>query len=77
MQKEEILKQIVELHKIRGEFYTYLDESIPKEPNGVSFDFAQSSKLDAKTIYENFYRLDYQARKLAGILVKTYDIKFD
>ena len=59
--------------EIRKDFYNYLDTHIPKK--GEQFDFSNEPKLDAKAIYEKFFKLDYQARKLRGFLVRTYELK--
>ncbi|NLC28757.1 MAG: hypothetical protein GX780_08310 [Campylobacteraceae bacterium] len=73
--KSKIEAEIENLISIRTAFLNYLDESIPKESSGFLFDFSKNPTLDAKSVYEHFYKLDYQARKLSGILVKAYDIK--
>jgi hypothetical protein len=72
--KDEVEKETKTLIEIRKEFYDYLDKNIPKKEHGI-YDFSSSPKLDAKKVYELFYKLDYQARKLRGILVNTYKIK--
>ena len=71
-------KKVVEfdtnkLIEIRNSFYEYLDANIPKKDG--QFDFSGDPKLDAKDIYALFYKLDYQARKLRGHLVKAYGLK--
>jgi hypothetical protein len=76
MEKEyDIEKELDELIKIRTEFYNYLDSNIPKDKSGVSYDFSSNPTLDAKSIYNHFHKLDYQARKLRGFLVKAYNLK--
>ena len=72
--KEYVLKETERLIEIRKEFYEYLDKNIPKDKFGI-YDFKDNPKLDAKNVYELFYKLDYQARKLRGILVNTYGLK--
>ncbi len=71
--KESLKKELDRLIEIRKDFYNYLDNNIPKK--GDQFDFSENPKLDAKEIYGRFFKLDYQARKLRGFLVKTYGIK--
>ncbi len=73
MDKNEIEKELDKLIKIRTDFYNYLDTNIPKK--GEQFDFSGDPKLSAKDIYAHFYKLDYQARKLRGFLVKAYNLK--
>ena len=66
MIKEELSK----LKEIREEFYSYLDTNIPSK--NIGYDFSNNSKLDAKEVYERFFKLDYQSRKLGGFLFRTY-----
>ncbi len=72
--KEYIQKETDKLMEIRKEFYNFLDKNIPKDKFGI-YDFSTSPELDAKKVYELFYKLDYQARKLRGILVNIFDLK--
>ena len=72
--KEEVEKEANKLIEIRNEFYQFLDENIPKKDFNI-YDFSSNPKLDAKKVYELFYKLDYQARKLRGILINTYKLK--
>lgn len=74
-EKEMIEKELAKLIDVREAFLDYLDTSIPKESNGHVFDFSSTPTLDAKSVYEHFFKLDYQARKLRGLLVKAYDLK--
>ncbi len=73
LEKELIQKELDKLIEIRTDFYNYLDNNIPKKDN--RFDFSSKPKLDAKNIYNYFYKLDYQARKLRSYLVKIYNLK--
>jgi len=73
-EKEYVEKENAKLIEIRKEFYNYLDNNIPKDKDG-NFDFSDNPKLDAKDVYERFFKLDYQARKLRALLVQTYDLK--
>ncbi len=72
-EKKTAIQELDKLIKIRTEFYDYFDNHIPKKKN--QFDFSQNPTLDAKEIYQQFYKLDYQARKLRGLLVKAYGLK--
>ncbi len=73
LDKDMLKKELDKLIEIREEFYEYFDSNIPKK-EGI-FDFSQNPKLNAKDIYERFFKLDYQARKLRGFLVRTYGLK--
>jgi len=72
--KDYVKKETDKLMEIRKEFYNYLDENIPKDKFGI-YNFSSSPKLEAKKVYELFYKLDYQARKLRGILVNIFNLK--
>lgn len=75
LDKEEVAKELDKLIEIRTEFLEYLDSSIPKKNNGIEFDFTNSPKLDAKEVYNHFFKLDYQARKLRGYLVNELGLE--
>ena len=74
--KEYVKKETDKLIKIRKEFYKFLDENIPEDKFGI-YDFSENTLLDAKKVYELFYKLDYQARKLRGILINLFNLKAD
>lgn len=74
-EKEMIEQELAKLIDARESFLAYLDEMIPKDNQGIAFDFSQHPTLDAKKVYEHFYKLDYQARKIRGFLVRTMDLK--
>lgn len=64
------------LIEIRNAFYDYLDAKIPKDSKG-QYDFSNHPTLDAKSVYEHFFKLDYEARKLRAFLVQDYDLHAD
>ncbi len=70
---DDVKKEMRKLEVIRSEFYALLDVSIPKDKNG-QFDFSQNSTIDAEDVYKNFFKLDYQARKIRGLLMEARDI---
>ena len=72
--KEQVQEETDRLIEIRKEFYSLLDSNIPKDKFGI-YDFSDNPTLDAKEIYEKFYKLDYQARKLRGILIDSFGLK--
>jgi hypothetical protein len=74
MKEESVTKEIENLTKIREEFYDFLDANIAKDRSNMSYDFSDNPTLDAKSVYELFYKLNYQARKLRGSLYQAYDI---
>lgn len=75
MDKQIVEKELAKLIDIRTDFLNYLDENIPKKANKIEFDFSDNPTIDAKTVYEHFFKLDYQARKLRGFLVKEFGLK--
>jgi len=75
LDKKMIEKELSELIDIRTEFFDYLDNTIPKKKNNIEYDFSDNPTLDAQKIYEHFFKIDYQARKLRGFLVEAYGIK--
>ena len=67
--KDKIEKEIQTLSDIREEFYEFLDKNIEKSDNKTDiYDFSKAKDLDAKEVYNRFFKLDYQARKLRGII---------
>ncbi|MCK9257088.1 MAG: hypothetical protein M0P02_03345 [Sulfurospirillaceae bacterium] len=76
MEKKEIVqKELEKLMEIRGDFLDFFDTNISKKSDKISFDFVKNPTLDSKKCYEFFFKLDYQARKLRGLLVEAYDLK--
>ncbi len=70
--KDAIKRELEKLTKIRTDFYDFLDANIPKK--GEQFDFSKNPCLNAKEVYSQFFKLDYQARKLRGFLAKAYGL---
>ncbi len=70
LDKKVVEQELKKLRAIREEFYDYLDKNIPSKKSG--YDFSSNPKLDAKEVYERFFKLDYQSRKLGGFLFRTY-----
>ncbi len=71
---EDVRKEMKKYEQRRNEFYALFDSQVPKKENGM-FDFDNAPKLDAKEVYDLFFKLDYQARKLRGLLIEARDIK--
>ena len=72
-EKDYIKSENKRLIEIRDEIFEYLDQNIAQNDDG-SFDFSTNPKLDAKEVYERFFKLDYQARKIRALLGQTYDL---
>lgn len=77
LEKEMVAKELSKLIDIRTDFLDYLDDNIPKKSNNIEYDFKNNPTLEAQKIHEHFFKLDYQARKLRGFLVKELGIKVD
>ncbi len=72
---ETIERELEKLIEAREAFLAYIDASVPKDKNGIAFDFSQHPTLDAKSVYEHFYKLDYQARKMRGYILRNLPVK--
>lgn len=75
LDKKIVETELAKLIEIRTEFLDYLDENIPKKNNNIEYDFKDNPTLDAKKIHEQFFKLDYQARKIRAFLVQELGIK--
>lgn len=73
-EKAIITKELATLIDAREAFLAYIDANVPKDANGIAFDFSAKPMLDAKSVYEHFYKLDYQARKIRGFVVKEFGL---
>lgn len=71
--KEQAKHECESYIKIREEFFDLFDTQVPKNAQGI-FDF-DGATLDAQEVYALFYRLDYQARKLRGLVVEAHKLK--
>jgi hypothetical protein len=71
---DDVRKEMRAYQAIRDEFYNYLDESVPKNKFDI-FDFSSNPTLDAKEVYDRFHKLDYQARKVRGLLMEARGIE--
>ncbi len=69
MDKESIMKELRAYEARRDEFYRFLDEHIPHDASTGLYDFREKTMLDAEKVYELFHKLDYQARKIRGIVI--------
>ncbi len=71
---DDVRVEMKKLQMIRDEFYKFLDDNLEKDSSG-SFDFSSNPTVDAKEVYKNFFKLDYQARKIRGLLMEARDIE--
>jgi len=71
----DIDEALVKLINARDAFMDYMDATIPKDSKGIAFDFSNHPTLDAKTVYEHFYKLDYEARKIRGFVIRNFGVK--
>lgn len=77
MQEHElaIKKEMREFSNIRDELYAFFDKTLPKDSSGILFDFSSNPTLDAKELYELFYKYDYQTRKVFGATHNLFNSK--
>ncbi|ATB68602.1 hypothetical protein FA592_09435 [Sulfurospirillum diekertiae] len=71
----DITKELAKLIEARDAFMTYIDANVPKDSKGIAFDFSNHPTLDAQAVYEHFYKLDYQARKIRGFVIRNFEVK--
>jgi hypothetical protein len=71
---DDVRVEMRKLQMIRDEFYKFLDDNLEKDSHG-SFDFSSNPTVDAQEVYKNFFKLDYQARKIRGLLMEARDIE--
>ncbi len=67
---EDTINEMKKYEQIRNNFYDFLDANIKKEDNG-QFNFSDKQSLDAQEAYTHFFKLDYQARKIRGLLYEA------
>jgi len=72
--KDTAMVEFKKFNEIRDNFFEVFDDNVPKKENNMEFDFSSSPTLDAKEVYELFFKLDYQARKIRGFLANEIGI---
>ena len=72
-EKDYIRSENMKLMQIREEFYSLLDENLEKDSLG-NYIFDNNPTLDAKSVHDNLFKLDYQARKIRALLGQTYEL---
>jgi len=68
MEKDAIRVEMKKYNEIREKFFALMDANIPKEAGSDRYDFSNAPTLDAKAVYERFFEVDYQARKLRAMM---------
>ncbi|WP_229238104.1 CmeU family protein [Campylobacter volucris] len=63
--------------KLRKEFYAFFDEHILKMEKVDIFDFSKAKTMDAKEVYNHFYKFDYAIRKCLPDIYRAFDISYD
>ena len=76
MTREEAFKEFKSYEAIRNEFFSYMDSKIPFLEGSNSYDFEKAKALDPEEIYELFFKLDYQARKVRCVGIDLINEKF-
>ena len=74
MDKEKAMAEFKKYEKMRQQMYEFLEEFIPKDENG-RLDFAKAKCIDAKEVFDRWFKLDYQARKIRGIAINCLGLK--
>ena len=77
MEQDAIRAEMKKYNEIREKFFELMDANIPKEKGSDRYDFSDSPTLDAQAVYERFFEVDYQARKLRAMMndILTGEIK--
>ena len=76
MTKQNLQEKVDKYLDVRDEFYNFLDSNLEKTKFD-QFDFSNNQIFDAKKVYELFFKLDYQARKLRPYIAKAYNLKLE
>ncbi len=74
MDKDKAMKEFKKYEQMRMEMYEFLESFIPKDKNGT-LDFSKAKDIPAKEIYDRWFKLDYQARKIRGIAINCLGLK--
>ncbi len=74
MEKEKAIKEFKRYEEMRMEIYDLFEKKIPKKPDGT-YDFEAAKPLEAKEMFDLFFKLDYQARKIRGIAINALGVK--
>ncbi|MCR6593996.1 CmeU family protein [Campylobacter insulaenigrae] len=75
--KETMINNLNDFFKLRKEFYAFFDEHILKIENAEIFDFTKAKDMNAKEVYNHFYKFDYAIRKCLPDIYRAFDISYD
>ena len=77
MEKDAIRAEMKKYNEIREKFFDLMDTNIPHQKGSGRYDFSDAPTLDAEAVYERFFELDYQARKIRAVMndILNGDIK--
>ena len=67
-------KEFKKYENMRMQMYDYFDRLIPKTEDGV-YDFSQAKKANSQELFDMFFKLDYQARKIRGIAIQCLGLE--
>lgn len=68
MEKDAIRAEMKKYNEIREKFFALMDSTIPHVEGTEKYDFSGNPTLEAKAVYERFFEVDYQARKLRAMM---------
>ncbi len=74
MDKEAAKKEFKKYEQMRQEMYEFLEEFIPKSDSGI-LEFDKAKDINAKEVFDRWFKLDYQARKIRGIAINCLGLK--
>ncbi|MRI58761.1 MAG: hypothetical protein C6H99_04545 [Epsilonproteobacteria bacterium] len=74
MDRDAAMKEFKKYEQMRQEMYEFLERYIPRDEKGV-LQFDKAQKIDAKEIFDRWFKLDYQARKIRGIAINCLGLK--
>ncbi len=74
MDKEKAMQEFKKYEQMRMQMYEWLEEFIPKDQNG-KLDFSKAKTIPANEVFDRWFKLDYQARKIRGIAIKCLGLK--
>ncbi|NPA56937.1 MAG: hypothetical protein GXO19_04270 [Epsilonproteobacteria bacterium] len=74
MDREEAMAEFKKYEEMRQEMYSFLEEFIPRREDGT-LDFERAREINAKEVFDRWFKLDYQARRIRGIAINCLGLK--
>ncbi|NPA83624.1 MAG: hypothetical protein GXO38_04000 [Epsilonproteobacteria bacterium] len=74
MDLERAKEEFRRYEEMRQEMYQFLEGAIPRKADG-SLDLERAGQLDAKELFERWFKLDYQARRIRAIAIECLGLK--